>query len=222
MEKVKILFLNNRFLNESEFEDFPITKKGWGGDGMNLDAVFDQFPILKSDEFVLKKIEEHQVDEVFEIYDNDTVFEYCGIIPKHNKATVKKMIGHFERDYNKRSRVKWGIFANQAEDRLLGIIEVLDFNPKVNMVTIGYFLAESHWGKGIAAKAVGILLDFLFMNVNVNRIQAEVMPLNENSKKVLLKNGFSKEGTLRQATLWSGKGIVDIEVYSILREDYIK
>jgi ribosomal-protein-alanine N-acetyltransferase len=189
---------------------------------MNVEAVFEQFPILKSDVMVLKKIEAHHIDEVFAIYDNDTVFEYCGIIPKHNKDTVKNMIGHFERDYNKRSRVKWGIFYQSQPDQLLGIIEALDFNQKVNAVTIGYFLAEAHWGKGIADEAVKILLHYLFVEVNINRIQAEVMPKNANSKKVLLQNGFIKEGTLRQATLWSGKGIVDIELYSILREDYVK
>lgn len=189
---------------------------------MNIEAVFEQFPILKSDDIVLKKIEAHHLDEVFEIYNNDKVFEYCGIIPKHNKDTVKNMIGHFERDYNKRSRVKWGIFAKNECDRLLGIIEALDFNQKVNSVTIGYFLAESHWGRGIASEAVKILLDFLFMDVNVNRIHAEVMPPNDTSKKVLLKNGFIKEGMLRQAALWSGKGIVDLEIYSILEEDYVK
>ncbi|MHA7583392.1 GNAT family N-acetyltransferase [Paenibacillus vandeheii] len=188
---------------------------------MDVEAVYDQFPILKSDELVLKKIEDQHVNEVFEIYDNENVFEYCGIIPKHNKDTVKKMIGHFERDYNKRARVKWGIFATNEPERLLGIIEVVDFNPKVNMVTIGYFLAESHWGKGIATQSVEVLLEFLFTKVNVNRIQAEVMPANEHSKKVLLKNGFIHEGTLRQATLWSGKGIIDLEVYGILREDYV-
>ncbi|MGQ3480646.1 GNAT family N-acetyltransferase [Paenibacillus sp. TY11] len=188
---------------------------------MNVEAMFEQFPILKSDDLVLKKIEDHHLDEVFEIYNNDKVFEYCGIIPKHNKDTVKKMIGHFERDYHKKSRVKWGIFANPESDRLLGIIEAFDFNQKVNMVTIGYFLAESHWGKGVATEAVNILLKFLFMYMNINRIQAEVMPLNENSKRVLLKNGFIKEGTLRQATLWAGKGVVDLEIYSILREDYV-
>lgn len=90
------------------------------------------------------------------------------------------------------------------------------------MATIGYFLSESHWGKGIATEAVNRLLDFLFTDVNVNRIQAEVMPPNENSKKVLLKNGFVYEGTLRQAMLWSGKGIVDLEIYSILKGDYAK
>lgn len=189
---------------------------------MNIEAVFAQFPILQSDDIVLKKIEDHHLDEVFEIYNNDKVFDYCGIIPKHNKDTVKNMIGHFERDYHKKSRVKWGIFYHSEPDRLVGIIEALDFNQKVNMVTIGYFLPESHWGKGIATEAVKILLDFLFIDVNVNRVQAEVMPLNENSKKVLLKNGFIQEGTLRQATLWSGKGIIDIEMYSILREDYVK
>lgn len=63
---------------------------------MNLDTVFGQFPMLKSDMLILKKIEENHLDGVYEIYSNDTVFEYCGIIPKHNRATVKSMIGHFE------------------------------------------------------------------------------------------------------------------------------
>ncbi|AWX54293.1 N-acetyltransferase [Brevibacillus brevis] len=189
---------------------------------MNVDVLFNQFPILQSDRFTLKKIEEQHVDEVFEIYSNEHVFAYCGIIPKHNKATVKSMIGHFERDYLKKSRIKWGIFAKDTPDHLLGIIEAFDFQQRVNMVTIGYFLSEAHWGKGIASEAVSILLHFLFMDVKVNRIQAEVMPPNENSKKVLMKNGFMKEGTLRQATLWSGKGIVDLEIYGMLKEDYEK
>ncbi|MCR8644602.1 GNAT family N-acetyltransferase [Paenibacillus sp. N1-5-1-14] len=186
---------------------------------MNIDVIYGQFPILKSDKLVLKKVEESHLDDVFAIYDNDNVFEYCGIIPKHNKATVKSMIGHFERDYNKRSSVKWGIFQQEDPGRLVGIIEAMEFNQKVNSVTIGYFLVEKSWGQGIATEAVRILVDFLFRDVGVNRIQAEVMPANDGSKKVLLKNGFSYEGTLRQATLWSGKGVVDLEIYSLLQGD---
>jgi [ribosomal protein S5]-alanine N-acetyltransferase len=187
---------------------------------MNLDAVFGQFPIVKSDTLTLKKVEEHHLEEVYDIYSNDTVFKYCGIIPKYNKATVKNMIGHFERDLNKRSRIKWGIFTNEDSERVVGIMEAFDFNQKVNMATIGYFLAETEWGKGIAAEATRIVVKFLFEDVGVNRIQAEVMPANERSKRVLLKNGFIKEGTLRQASLWSGKGIVDLEIYGLLQEEY--
>lgn len=186
---------------------------------MNLEKIFINFPVLQSDQLVLKKIEEIHLQELFAIYDNEHVFQYCGILPKHNIQTVSKMIGHFERDYQKKSRVKWGVF-HKNQDTLLGIIESMDFNQKVNMVTIGYFLAEEYWGKRIATEAVRLLVNFLFEEVQINRIQAEVMPANEVSKKVLLKNGFLKEGLLRQASLWSGKGIVDLEIYSILKEDY--
>jgi len=188
---------------------------------MNKEALFTELPLLKSDRITLGKISDGQLDDVFDIYNNERVFEFCGIIPKHKKETVRKMIGHFERDFHKKSRVKWGIFNNE-DQKLMGIIEAQDFNQKVNMVTIGYFLAEAYWGKGFATESVKVLLEFLFKEVHINRIQAEVMPQNNHSKKVLLKNGFIKEGTLRQATLWSGKGIVDLEIYGLLKEEYEK
>lgn len=187
---------------------------------MNSSALFQEFPVLKSDHLILREIEDCHLEEVFEIYSNDSVFEYCGIIPKHKKDTVLTMIGHFKRDYLKKSRVKWGIFPVQQSDTLVGIIEAFELNQRVNMATIGYFLAEAHWGKGIASEAVKMVVRFLMEEVDVNRIQAEVMPPNEASKKVLRNNGFIMEGTLRQAALWSGKGIVDLEIYGLLREDY--
>ncbi|WP_427107768.1 GNAT family N-acetyltransferase [Lysinibacillus xylanilyticus] len=187
---------------------------------MNIEKVFAEFPLLSSENIVLKKIEDAHLPEVYAIYDNEKVFEYCGIIPKHNIQTVGKMIGHFHRDYQKKRRVKWGIFQKSHSDKLVGIIEAMDFNQKVNMVTIGYFFAEDYWGNGLATDAVNILVKFLIEEVNINRIQAEVMPLNEASKKVLLKNGFFKEGLLRQATMWSGKGVVDLEIYGLLKEEY--
>lgn len=188
---------------------------------MSVDILFQEFPVIKGDAIRLGKIEIEHLDDVFAIYNNDRVFEYCGIIPKHNLQTVKNMIGHFERDYNKRSRVKWGIFVNEAPNKLVGIIEVADFNQKVNMITIGYFLEESYWGRGIATEALRLLVHYLFETIRINRIQAEVMVANDHSKRVLLKNGFMKEGTLRQASLWSGKGIVDLEIYAILRDECV-
>ncbi|QIC05058.1 GNAT family N-acetyltransferase [Brevibacillus sp. 7WMA2] len=188
---------------------------------MNFGKIFGDFPVLESDHFILKKIEQEHLQEVFTIYDNDKVFTYCGIIPKHNLQTVRKMIDHFDRDYHKKSRIKWGIFQKNEASKLVGIMECMDFNQKVNMVSIGYFLAEEYWGKGIATESVAELVRFLFEEVDVNRIQAEIMPANQISKKVIVKNGFIKEGLVRQAFLWSGKGVVDLEIYGLLKEDYI-
>lgn len=222
LKRVAAIMKSNRWLSTFEYKNMTITKKIQGGDQMGIDAMFAQFPILTSERIVLKQIEEQHVDDVYRIYSNEKVFEYCGIIPKNNKETVRKMIGHFVRDYSKGSRIKWGIFATNEPEQLLGIIEVFDCNKKVNMVTIGYYLAETYWNRGIATEAVRVLLDYLFDTIAINRVQAEVMPQNEVSKKVLLSNGFVKEGLLRQAVLWSNQGVVDIEIYSILRQEYWK
>ncbi|WP_078551405.1 GNAT family N-acetyltransferase [Bacillus alkalicellulosilyticus] len=187
---------------------------------MNTDIVFGDFPMLESPFVQLKRIEVEDLQELFAIYNNENVFTYCGILPKHNLKTVEKMIGHFERDYKKKSRIKWGIYSKAHNNKLVGIIEAMDFNQKVNMVTIGYYLAEEYWKKGIATEAVSLLITFLFEKISVNRIQAEVMPENTASKKVLLNNGLTKEGLLRQASVWTGKGVVDLEVYGLLREEY--
>jgi ribosomal-protein-alanine N-acetyltransferase len=184
---------------------------------MNIEVLFSEFPVISSEKIELKRIEAGDLDDVFAIYSNERVFTYCGILPKSNKAAVQNMIGHFDRDFHKQTRIKWGIY---VEGRLAGIIEAFDFSKKVEMVTIGYFLAESYWGKGIATEAVRLMVEFLFEKAEFNRIQAEVMPENTASKQVLLKNGFICEGKLRQATLWVGKGIVDLEIYSMLKSEY--
>lgn len=187
---------------------------------MNLEKLFEEYPLIESESVILGKIEETHLSELFSIYDNENVFKYCGILPKHNIDTVRKMISHFERDFNKKSRVKLGIHLNNSSSSLVGIIEIMDIKKKIDMVSVGYYLSEENWGKGIATQAVSLLLDYLFNTVEVNRVHAEVMIKNEASKKVLLNNGFIKEGLIRQGSFWPGKGIVDLELYGILRSDF--
>jgi len=187
---------------------------------MNSGILFGSFRTLSSPTMILRKIVADDIEEIFAIYSNDLIFEHCGIIPKKNKDVVLKSIGHFERDFKKKARIKWGIALKGYESKIVGIIEAMDFNQNVNKVTLGYFLHPDYWHKGYSTEAVKILVRFLFEDAGVNRIQAEVMPANVHSKKVLLKNGFTMEGTLRQATLWSGKGIVDLEMYSMLASEY--
>ena len=190
------------------------------GAKMNSEILFGSFRTLSSPTMILRKIAADDIEEVYAIYSNDSIFEHCGIISKKNKEVVLKSIGHFERDFKKKTRIKWGIALQGNQSKIIGIIEAMDFDHKVNKVTIGYFLHPDYWHKGYSTEAVKILVRFLFEEAGVNRIQAEVMPANVHSKKVLLKNGFMLEGTLRQATFWSGKGIVDLEMYSILASDY--
>jgi ribosomal-protein-alanine N-acetyltransferase len=105
---------------------------------------------------------------------------------------------------------------------MVGVAEVFDIDTKVSAATIGYTLNQKYWGKGIATESTALLLEYLFYEIDVNRIQAFVMPQNEKSKNVLLRNKFIKEGTIRQGNYWKGRGVVDLELYSLLKSEYSK
>jgi [ribosomal protein S5]-alanine N-acetyltransferase len=60
--------------------------------------------------------------------------------------------------------------------------------------TLGYFLDQTHNGKGYTSLAVSLVLKFAFTTAELHRVQAGVMPRNLPSIRVLEKNGFRQEG----------------------------
>ncbi len=63
------------------------------------------------------------------------------------------------------------------------------------------------------------VMDFLFHEVGVNRIEAGFDSNNPNSGKVMEKAGMRKEGVHRQGGR-NNQGLFDLVVYAILRKDY--
>jgi [ribosomal protein S5]-alanine N-acetyltransferase len=181
--------------------------------------LFAKYPALESDTLALRKIEPADVDDLFTIYANEMLFRYTPGSARKTRDAVQNMIGHFQRDFGKRKTLFLGICLRSDPEHIVGVMETFDYDPKVKCVTIGYRLNDAFWGRGIAAKAVGLMVEYLFTAVGINRIQAFVMPENEKSHAVLVRNGFTREGVIRQSHLWTGKGIVDLTLYSLLRTD---
>ena len=71
--------------------------------------------------------------------------------------------------------------------------------------TMGYWLGEQFWGRGIMSEAVTAVTDFCFRNFPVRRISAEVFANNHASARVLEKAGFTFEGRLTNHVLKEGK-----------------
>ncbi|MGI9278038.1 MAG: GNAT family N-acetyltransferase [Endozoicomonas sp.] len=65
--------------------------------------------------------------------------------------------------------------------------------------SIGYWLGEPFWGKGIAAEAVKQLSKEIFETTEVVRLFAGVFSPNKASMRVLEKAGYSEEAVLKKA-----------------------
>jgi RimJ/RimL family protein N-acetyltransferase len=82
---------------------------------------------------------------------------------------------------------------------------------------MGYFIGEPFWGKGIASKAIKLMVDYTFNNFNIIRIEAGVFDFNKASMRVLEKNGFYLESINKNAVLKNGK-IIDDYTWVKLKE----
>lgn len=187
---------------------------------MKFELLYESYPIIESTELILKKIEEDDINDFFEIHSDEIIYKYIPGKAKKNINTVKNMIGHYERDFNKKKMIFLGIYIKKPLHKLVGIAEIFDIDKKISMVTIGYRLNPNYWGKGIATEATRRLTKYLIDEIKVNRIQAFVMTENKKSEEVLIRNHFEYEGTIRQGQMWKEKGIIDLKLYSLLREDF--
>jgi RimJ/RimL family protein N-acetyltransferase len=68
-------------------------------------------------------------------------------------------------------------------------------------IEVGYFIGEPFWGKGIATKAVELILEYIHQQFDVVRIYAEVFEHNKASMRVLEKAGFELESIRKKAVV---------------------
>ena len=86
------------------------------------------------------------------------------------------------------------------------------------VVEIGYALARSHWGRGIAREAVAALVDALFAG-GARRVFADTDPDNRPSIALLEALGFQLEGRLR-AEWHTHIGVRDSLIWGLLAGEW--
>ena len=139
--------------------------------------------------------------------------------PAHSSIAVSEMvIGSWLQEYEKDSYYQWMIELKEI-GQPIGSISVVRQNVSVEEAEIGYCIGKAWWGMGIMTEALSGVMDFLFREVGMNRIEARHDVANSGSGCVMKKCGMHYEGTARQAG-WNNQGICDICTYAILREQW--
>ena len=115
-----------------------------------------------------------------------------------------------------RSRQPVSSFAIATPGEVLGGIGLqLQRDPRIRTAELGYWLAESHWGRGIATRAVSCFSEKAFESFDLIRIYARVFETNPASARVLEKANFRFEGRLRLSVIKHGR-LLDELLYSSL------
>ncbi len=103
-------------------------------------------------------------------------------------------------------------YIQTEEKNFAGVIAAKDINWESGVCEIGYLIAEKFQKQGVASCAVAKIMEMAFSS-GIQKIKASTFVKNVASYKVLEKNGFVLEGTLKNEVIIQGK-LQDMQLWA--------
>lgn len=155
---------------------------------------------------------------IFVIFSDDTVMRYWNTPPMTNIDQARQLIKSAEADYRDKTGIRFGLELKEKSE-LIGTCSLFNFHVQSRRAEIGYILGRDYWGSGLMHEALCTVLDYAFHELNLNRLEADIDPRNDSSRKSLLRLGFVKEGYMYERWI-VGDEITDTEFFGLLRKKW--
>jgi len=170
---------------------------------------------LIQDNVILRELEEKDVVAIAALANNSKIaINLRDKFPQPYLIEDAKWFVNFAKNESSDHR-----FAIEYQGSFCGIIGLhIKEDVYRKNLELGYWLGEPFWGKGIVTKAIGLICGYGFQNLDCNRIYAGVFEFNPASMKILEKNGFVKEGVLRQS-IYKNNRFWDEHKFGLVRDD---
>jgi RimJ/RimL family protein N-acetyltransferase len=111
-------------------------------------------------------------------------------------------------------------FVIQADDRSIGVCDLMDLDHTAGTCTIGIAIGDrAYWGKGHGRDAVAALLDYCFRHLNMHRVWLSVLATNERAIRSYKACGFQEEVRRRQH-VWIDGELRDEIMMGVLRAEW--
>jgi ribosomal-protein-alanine N-acetyltransferase len=112
--------------------------------------------------------------------------------------TIKKQRMYIEEDIlflQQEKQIRFFLFRKEDTDTIVGDLSLsMIITGAFQSCTLGYKLAEKENNKGYMTEAIFAAVAFAFNTLKLHRIEANIIPGNEPSIRVIEKAGFKKEG----------------------------
>lgn len=148
--------------------------------------------------------------------DDPDVIRFTYLSPPFGPDEAAAWIGKYIEGWTDGTRAGFSVHGPQGE--FLGMASIIKLELDARQGEIGYMLAPTARGRGIATAAVKLLTEWAFDELGLVRLELRIDDSNEGSIAVATRAGYVHEGTMRSLYFKDGRR-VDTAVYSRLAGD---
>lgn len=163
------------------------------------------FPEIITGNFLLRKIQPEDHNQVFLGLSHPDVIRYYGVSYDSPEA-AKIQMQWYDELLEKNTGIWWAI-CNRENDVFYGAAGFNNILHEHRKAETGFWLFPQFQGRRIIPSILPVILKVAEQRFNLHRTEAQVESENIASRKVLLKSGFKYEGTLQDAEIKTGRFI---------------
>ena len=152
--------------------------------------------LLKSPRLTLRPISLDGLDDFHEYSMDEEFYEYLEFPAFKNITESKEYLLKLINRSASPSQQYWFIQENLSQ-KVIGSFGVHSLDQSRRSIEIGYGLSSRYWSKGYFKEATNIVLDYLFIDLSLQRVVARTFETNQASIKGLERLGFQVEGIMR-------------------------
>lgn len=183
------------------------------------EKVFLEFPIIETERFILKEIEEKHRNNFISLFSDEDIMKYSGTEVYDPEKQVEFYFKKVKLMYKEKKGIRWAII-NKESKAFIGDIGLYNIDFYSNNTEIGYTIEKNFWRKGVASECIKAIENFAFETLDMNRIIAMIDSNNISSIKLSEKLGFHRDGILREHYYNKSKDeYINICVYSLIKSD---
>ncbi len=176
-------------------------------------------PVFKIDGFTLRLVRMDDLEAYHSLIErNRARLEdfFAGIVAI--TQTLDQTRDHLDDVTHKAQRNNYFPFVLQddATGALAGSIQIKNIDWTIPKAEIGYYIDGAYQGRGLIARSVGLLVDFCFHDLKMNKLYLRTHHSNAGSIAVAERNGFKVEGTLRKDYKTTRGEVIDVLYYGII------
>ncbi len=180
--------------------------------------IFSHLPVIKTERLILRPVRMTDAQDLYEYSRDPEVARHVLWDAHRSIHQTRAYIRFLLRQYRSAAPGTF-VIALRDTDKVIGTIGFMWLQQENRSAEVGYSLSRAYWNRGIMSEALRAVIEFGFVKLNLNRIEAQHESDNPASGRVMHNAGMRYEGTLRQRIYNKGR-YADVELYAILRQDF--
>ena len=180
--------------------------------------------MLETERLILKEPTMNEQKRLWELLAMPKVNQYYLTIPilkwqkvLNNKEDFIKYELEHAREFNV---LTWSIFLKE-NNKFIGRVSCYEKRANSKIKEVGWLIDPNYQNKGYATEAAKAMIDYIFTNFDITKINAKATTLNIPSWKVMEKLGFTRLKETKKVKYTFLPKPVDVYLYSLSKEKWL-